>query len=301
MEFRQIETFRAVAQARSFTKAAIATHYTQSTVSAQIKALEESLGVSLFDRLGREVSLTAAGRGFYPYAEKLLALADETRESVAAQNEPTGTLSLSAPESLCTYRLPEILNIFNERYPAVQIMINQEYDLPSLAGQIEAGKVDLAFLIADPYHSRSLHVESLVREEMVVVAKPGHRLAGRRKISTVELGEETVLFTETDSDRICCYGTLFRGALRTAGAFPQRYLEFHSIEAIKKCAMSGVGIALLPAIAVQQELERGELVAIPWQQDMDISTQMAWHKDKWLSPAIVAFTALARQILGGRA
>ena len=300
MEFRQIETFRAVAQARSFTKAAVATHYTQSTVSAQIKSLEESLGVALFDRLGREVSLTAAGRDFYSYAEKLLALADEARESVAGQGEPSGLLSLSAPESLCTYRLPEVLNLFNEQYPTVQIMIAQEYDLPSLEGQIEAGKVDLAFLIADPYHSPALHVESLVREEMVVVAKPGHRLVRRRAVETAELGQETVLFTETDSDRICCYGTLFRGELRAAGAFPQHYLEFHSIEAIKKCAMSGVGIALLPAIAVQQELARKELAAIRWRQEMDISTQMAWHKDKWLSPAISAFTALARQTLGGR-
>jgi len=141
---------------------------------------------------------------------------------------------------------------------------------------------------------------ALVREDMVVVAKPGHRLVGRRAVTTEELGAETVLFTETDSERIFCYGTLFRGARREEGAFPQHYLEFHSIEAIKKCSMSGVGIALLPAICVREELERGELAEIRWKRGMDISTQMAWHKDKWLSPAIAAFTDLARQMLKGR-
>jgi len=98
MEFRQLQTFRLVARTRSFTKAAALAHYTQSTVSAQIKALEESLGVRLFDRLGREVSLTVAGKELCRYAEKLLELADETREAVAGKGEPAGNLTISATE-----------------------------------------------------------------------------------------------------------------------------------------------------------------------------------------------------------
>jgi DNA-binding transcriptional LysR family regulator len=294
MEFRQLHTFRLVARTRSFTKAAALANYTQSTVSAQIKALEESLGVTLFDRLGREVSLTMAGKAFCRYAEKLLELADEAREVVAGQGEPAGILTISAPESLCTYRLPDILHLFRRKYPQVEIFISQEYDRTRLSEALHRGEVDLGFLMSSPYQAPGLRVEQLLREAMVIAARPHHPLAGRRSVSLEDLREETFIFTEPT----CSYRALFEQALRAANVHPKNAIEFHSIEAIKKCVLSGVGIAFLPWIAVQRELAGKQLVALKWHdQELEVVTQMVCHKDKWLAPAMGAFMDMARNTL----
>ena len=294
MDFRQLKTFRLVASTRSFTKAAALAHCTQSTVSAQIKALEENLGVRLFDRLGREVSLTVAGKKLCRYAEKLLELADETREMVAGQGEPAGVLTISAPESLCTYRLPDVLNQFRGNYPGVEVLISQGYDRTRLSEALHQGDVDLGFLISSPYEAPGLKVECLVHEEMTIVARPGHLLAKRRAVSLEDLREETFIFTEPT----CSYRVLFEQALRAVHIHPKNAVEFHSIEAIKKCVMSGVGIAMLPEIAVRRELAEKQLLPLKWKENsVEVITQMAWHKDKWLSPAMGAFMEMARQVL----
>lgn len=294
MELRQLETFRLVARTRSFTKAAALANCTQSTVSAQIKILEGSLGVRLFDRLGREVSLTVAGRELSRYAEKLLALADETREAVAGHGEPAGTLTISAPESLCTYRLPGILNQFRGRHPGVEVLISQGYGGTRLGEALRQGEVDLGFLLSPPHEAIGLRVEPLVREEMVIIARPGHPLAGRRAVSLQDLREETFIFTEP----ACSYRAPFEQALRAAQVHPKNTVEFHSVEAIKQCVMSGVGVARLPRIAVRRELAGKELVELRWKSTHpEIVTQMIWHKDKWLSPAMAAFMDMVRTAL----
>src|SRR5258708_15664075 len=121
MELRQLATFRVVATTLSFTQAASALGYVQSSVTAQIQALEADLGVPLFDRLGKRISLTDAGHRLIRYADQIQALTDEARMMVAAHEKPFGTLSFSAPESLCTYRLPPVLRQFHQHYPQVQL------------------------------------------------------------------------------------------------------------------------------------------------------------------------------------
>src|SRR3712207_6298460 len=107
MELRQIETFRAVAEELSFSRAAAKLGYVQSSVSVQVAALEQELGVPLFDRLGRRIVLTDAGEVMLAYSQRLLSLAQETRVAVAdagvASGEVTGSLTVSAPETLLTY------------------------------------------------------------------------------------------------------------------------------------------------------------------------------------------------------
>src|SRR5262249_14299225 len=121
MELRQLITFQAVASTLSFTRAAVLLNYAQSSVTAQIQALEEELGVPLFDRLGKRVVLTDAGQRLVRYADRMLNLADETRGVVSGGEVRGGTLTLSAIETLCTYRLPGILRQFRDQFPHVQL------------------------------------------------------------------------------------------------------------------------------------------------------------------------------------
>src|SRR5262249_39249177 len=121
MELRHLATFSALSRTLNFTRAATQLHYAQSSVTAQIQALEEELGTPLFNRLGRRVTLTDAGRRFLSYAERVLALVEEGRNALGSGEEMVGTLTLGAPETLCTYRLPALLHAYRTRYPAVHL------------------------------------------------------------------------------------------------------------------------------------------------------------------------------------
>lgn len=293
MELRQLNTFRTVARTLSFTRTAHVLDYAQSSVTAQIKSLEEDLGVPLFERLGKRVALTDAGERLLTYAEKLLRLAEEARVAVPADDEPRGTLSIGAPESLCAYRLPPVLSRFRARFPHVQLIFQ-----PNVCNQVRRalsdGLLDVGLLMEHPVQHNGLVIEQLVREPLLILVYPGHPLTRLPHVGPGDLAGEPVVVTEAG----CSYREMFERTLADAGARPATSLEFGSIEAIKQCVMAGMGITFLPEVTVTAELAQGWLVALPWTgPEHTVMTQIAWHKDKWLSPALRAFIDLTRGTL----
>src|SRR5580658_2961133 len=119
MEVRQLQIFRTLAEELNFTRTAEMVHTVQSNVTSQIKALEDELGTPLFDRLGRRVTLTDAGRNFLPFAEQALAAMQQGQRAVQSGAEPSGPLRVGVPESMLAYRLPHVLRIFHRRFPHV--------------------------------------------------------------------------------------------------------------------------------------------------------------------------------------
>lgn len=293
MDMRQLTTFRTLATTLSFTQTAAALNYVQSTVTAQIQALEGELGVQLFDRLGKRVALTAAGHRLLQYAEKILTLADEAQHAVASDEEPTGTLTMSAPESVCIYRLPGILHAYRRRCPQVRLLIQPAacIDAPRI---VSSGQVDVALLLDKPLRSANLWIETLLAEPVLLVAPPDHPLAMASQVTAADLDGEPVVLTETG----CTYRMAFEQALASAGIYPTTTLEFSNVEAIKQCVMAGMGIGVLPAYVVTQELEQGRIAALNWtESDLTMSLQLVWHKDKWLSPALRAFLDVVHALL----
>ncbi|HEY8284832.1 MAG TPA: LysR family transcriptional regulator [Chloroflexota bacterium] len=293
MELRQLATFREVATTLSFTRAAEALDYAQSSVSSQIQELEGELGSPLFERLGKRISLSDAGQRLLPYAERLLQLADEARAAVPSSEEPSGTLTIGTPESLCTYRLPPVLSQFRALYPRVQVVFRPGFG-DGLRRVLHEGRADLGFFYDYPGALPDLVTEPLVTEPLVLLAHPGHPLASRTRVDTYMLHGETLLLTEPG----CVYRERFERLLTTAGAHPTSTVEFSSIEAIKQCVVVGMGLSLLPKVTVREELASGRMVALPWsEKDFGLVTLMAWHHDKWLSPALRAFIGLSREVL----
>ncbi|HEX6506680.1 MAG TPA: LysR family transcriptional regulator [Chloroflexota bacterium] len=293
MDLRQLTTFRTVATTLSFTRAAAALNYVQSSVTAQIQSLEEELGVQLFDRLGKRVALTDAGERLLPYAERLLDLADEARGVVAEAFAPSGTLVISAPETLCTYRLPQVLRAYRSQYPEVALHLR-----PGLSGDLRRampeGRVDVAFLLEEPMQSSGLLAETLLTEPLLLLAAPDHRLATLPSVCPADFQGETVVLTESG----CGYRALLDRSLVAAGVQPGTILEFSSVEAIKQCVMAGMGATILPAIAVQAEVVQNKLAALTWTEgDLYAVTRVVVHRDKWLSPALRAFLEVTREVL----
>jgi DNA-binding transcriptional LysR family regulator len=291
MEIRQLEIFQALAAELNFTRAAARVHCVQSNVTTQIRALEAELGVPLFERLGRTVVLAEAGQRLLPYATQVLQLLREAQSVAANGEQPAGKLCIASPETVVTYHLPPVLRLFQQKFPKVELSF-----LPLSAGvmpeQIARGDIDFAFLISEKGEQRGLIVEDLRPEPMALAVAPKHSLAERVCVRPRDVKDETFLLTP----RGCAYRNKFERVLSAAGVVPGGALEFDSVEAIKQCAALGMGIAVLPRITLETELKKGSLVSLPWAgPDLSMSTQVAWHKRKWISPAMAAFLAVVRQ------
>jgi len=167
MELRDLKTFLAVARRLSFHRAAVEVHAAQSTVSARIAALEDDLGVRLFERLGRTVRLTPAGERLRDHAAKMLDLEDEARAWVAGAGEARGSLTVRVPESLCAWRMGGIIREFRERFPLVHLCL-MACTHDALEQDLRQGVRDLAFLLYDGINARDLVVEVLGVERLVL-------------------------------------------------------------------------------------------------------------------------------------
>ena len=296
MDLRQLTTFTTVANERSFTRAALTLNYAQSSVTAQIQSLEDELGVPLFDRLGRRVALTEAGRRLQDYAARMLALAEETRAAVTERAEPSGTVVIGVVESLCTYRLPPLLRAYRQRYPQVRLLLHTLPLTDPWRGLLD-GTMDAGLTLGETPTAPGIVQEPLPSEPLVVIAAPEHHLASAERVAPLDLENEPVLLTEG----ACGYRGLFEGALNRAGVHPAATLEFGSVEAIKQCVMAGLGIAVLPEMAVHEEIAHARLVALRWSEpNFAVSSHFVWHKDKWQSPALRAFREMVQEILGAR-
>jgi DNA-binding transcriptional LysR family regulator len=256
MELNQLETFLAVAEERSFSRAAVRMHRTQPAISQVIRKLEESVGESLFDRAARDGSLTAAGALLRDYAQRLLALRREASSALGElKSVERGHLQLAANEYTCMYLLPAI-DAFRREYPHVNVTVHR-----TLASRVpeelnlrtfELGVVSFK---PDPAQFRTIAVYG---DSLAFIVSPNHPLASVERISINDLGSELFVAHNVTSP-------LRRKVIE---AF-QRYrtplnmgIELPTIEAIKRFVAMGNGVALVPHLAVARELETGDLVRV---------------------------------------
>lgn len=290
MEVRQLQTFCVLAEELNFTRTAERVYTVQSNVTSQIKSLEAELGSPLFDRLAKRVVLTEAGHRFRPYAEKALVAMDDGYRAVKFGSEPAGPLHIGAPESVLTYRLPEVLKLFRKRYPRVELIFRPDSD-NKLADELESGKLDLAISMSDLVAGDQLSSIKMRSEDIYLFATPDHPLANAKKVYPKDLSDQTLLLTEAG----CGYRKKLDMQLASAKVKPQHVTEFSSVEAIKQCVLAGMGIGLLPEIVIACELKKKQFTVMNWQgAKMSIATHMVWHKDKWISPGMQAFQEILK-------
>mgnify|MGYP001455583623 CR=1 FL=1 len=280
MELRHLVTFQKAAALLSFTRAAQELNYAQSSVTSQIRALEDSLGVELFDRIGGKIRLTEAGERLLVYADQILTLTEEARSDVTGSNEPAGTLVIGTMESITSYRIPPLLEFFHHRYPRLQLSMR-----PSLCAEtrhaLRHGTFDIGFLMEQETVHPGLSSVVLLEEPLVLIAAPSHPLAAAASVTLADLASTALLATETG----CAYRDLFEEQFDE----PVSFLEFGTIEAIKRGVMAGLGVALLPEITVRQEVERKEIAVLPWKVPFAVHTQLAWRQGKRLTREMQLF------------
>jgi DNA-binding transcriptional LysR family regulator len=292
VEMKHLATFLEVARSMSFTRAAEKLGYVQSSVTAHIKALEADLGAALFERLGRRIVLTTAGKELRGHAQHLVNYAEQTREAVRQAggdpHEVRGTLHIAAPESLCAYRLPAVLGALQDRYPLLRVAF-QPAGRAALLAALKEGSLDVGFLLERDVTATMITAELLAREPLLLVARPGHPIADEQSVQTLQLADQTLLLIEKG----CAQRELIDAELNEAGVDPVT-MEFVSVEAIKKCVEAGLGVAMLPESTVSGEIQRGELVVLPWARSPHLGIYMITHKSRQPTRALHDLASLAR-------
>ncbi|MFF0745866.1 LysR family transcriptional regulator [Streptomyces sp. NPDC004111] len=275
MDLKQLNTFHRVATVMSFTRAAAELQYAQSSVTAQVKGLELSLGVDLFERLRGRIQLTPAGERLVPYAERVLTLVDEARYCTAGRGEPAGTLTIGTVESLTSYRMPPVLEFFHHRYPRLQLAL-QPSTCEEACEALRRGVLDMGFLTAAATEHPGVRSEVLGTEQLVAVAAAGHPLADAAQVSTRDLCEVPVLAPGAG----CAYRGLFEEELNAHAPAPVELLEFGNLESVKRGIAAGLGVSVLPAVAVVDEVAAGSLRVLGWAPPFEVYTQIAWRQGR---------------------
>jgi len=195
MELRHLITFRTVASTLNFSRAAEVLNYVPSNITMQIKALEDELGVRLFDRLGKQLVLTTAGNRFLTHIQSILDKLDEARSSVHDNENLSGTLTISANEVLCAYRLPVVFQLFRSRHPGVRLIFrsvpNQE-----LKQTLFDGTADVVFILDETILSTGLAVEPLLEETFRLFVAPDHPLTKLTALQQDDFHGEVFLVNE---------------------------------------------------------------------------------------------------------
>jgi DNA-binding transcriptional LysR family regulator len=297
MELHQLEAFEAVVLHRSFTRAAETLFLTQPAVTRQIAALESELHTRLFDRFGRTVRLTAAGETLHRYAEQVLRLAREARDAVTDTEKGShGRLSVGASSTLATYVLPPLLRRFRESYPHVEISISTGVSA-RVVEMVRDGEADVGLVTTEAgIPGNGLVTSLLTNYETGAVVPPGHPLAERERISAAELGSFPLILMETGTN-LRAYAD---GLLEAAGIDGQVAMELDNVEAIKRMIEAGLGISLLPMVAVRAEVVGGRLVVLPLTDVPRGHRRIALvhRRDKYLSGPLSAFLERVRQDVG---
>ncbi|WP_043536392.1 LysR family transcriptional regulator [Saccharomonospora cyanea] len=249
MELQQLRYVVAVAETKSFTRAAERCLVVQSALSHQIARLERELGGRLFDRTSRRVRLTAAGEAFLPAARRCLEAAERAVADVAAAlGEVRGRLTLGVIPTVAAVDLPAALKEFHTRYPQVRVQLRLGSS-PNLVEQVKQGDLDLAFLglpaTAEP---RGVRVHELTRDRHVAVVAPDHPLAGEAEVGLRRLASEVFVdFPAGSAGR-----TQSDLAFEAAGTDREVALEVGAVDIMVRLVQQGLGVAMLPSEFVPQ-------------------------------------------------
>jgi LysR family cyn operon transcriptional activator len=255
MELSQLRTFREVAEALSFTRAAQKLNMTQSAVSHQIKALERELGEPLFIRAKRGVRLTDSGQLALSYAERILEEADALRERIRGDDhEPRGRVRAAAATQAFVHLFARLFESFMRDHDRVELSFRTTVSTEQTVADILNGAADVGFASL-PVYSPALQVTELFEDELGVVVGARHRLAGGRETSVVEMRRERfILFEQGASIRRATDAFFKRVELS-----PDLALESNDTYFIKLMVEHGLGVSVMPSWAVREEVEAGRL------------------------------------------
>ncbi|MBW8312539.1 MAG: LysR family transcriptional regulator [Rhizobium sp.] len=282
MNLRDLRYLVALADLRHFGRAAEACHVSQPTLSTQIRKLEEELGVSLVERAPRHVMLTPAGQDIAQRARRVLAEVEQMRETARRTADPeAGSVRLGLFPTLGPYLLPHVVPRIRRRFPRLELLLVEE-KTETILHMLRDGKLDAAVL-ALPLHEDWADSEFLFEEPFLLAVPEGHSLSGRHDLTLADLGDQHLLLLEEGH----CLRDQALEVCGLAGAGEKEGFRATSLETLRQMVAAGVGVTLLPVLAVKPPVPpSANLRLLPF-RDPPPSRRLAlvWRK----SSAMAAF------------
>lgn len=252
MELHQLRYFVTVALTGNFSRAAERCHVSQPSLSQQISKLERRLHQRLFDRLGRKVVLTNAGRLLFDRASAIVSAVDDAERQLRdADSNDGGRLTVGAIPTVAPYLLPRALERFAADHPQVELTVHEDVTRQLLAAAI-TGDLDLA-LVALPITDERLEVEPLLTEPLYLALPPGHALVRRRRLVVDDLRDERFILL----DEMHCLGEQVLALCRASGCQPRLACRSAQISTIQALIAQGLGISLVPEMARRGDTSGG--------------------------------------------
>lgn len=294
MELHQLRYFVAVAEAGSFSRAAVRCHVSQPSLSQQVAKLERRVGQTLLSRLGRQVVPTDAGRLLLERAAAILAAVDDAERQLRdGDGVAGGRLTVGAIPTVAPYLLPPVLKRFLARHPGAEVTIHEDVTR-QLVPAAAAGELDLA-VMALPVEDERLEAEPLVTEPLRLAAPKGHPLAARRRVTLADLtGEPFILLNEEH-----CLGTQVLSFCRARDCAPRIVCRSAQIGTVQALIGTGHGVSLLPELACRAARADGvtyrPLAGGPFQR----TVAAVWHRRRYHGPTARQFLAVLREWCAG--
>lgn len=287
MELRNVKTFIKVAELDSFSKAGESLGYAQSTVTLQMKQLEEEIGVPLFERRGKKVSLSQKGHEFLVYANKLVKCEAEAIQAISYAGKPTGDLRIGILESISLSEYTNIIKEYMQIYPEVTLIVKIATTL-ELMGMLEKGLLDIIILLDRKVFSSNWEVPFEKQERIVFFCSPQHPMANKQ-VSLADLSKEKFLLTEKG----CNYRQVFEEILTEQRLEVNYRLDIGSTNTIIDYAKYGLGISLLLEFNLKEGLQNHTISEISVDDcNIVLYIQVIFNKHRWMSPSMKAFLSI---------
>lgn len=295
MNLHHLRYFLAVARTGGFTQAARVLHVTQPTVSSGIGELERTLGVRLFNRDSRQVSLTMEGRLLVGYAMQVEDLLEEMEEKLARREVSPGEgFQFGAIDAAVIYLLPEILKQYMRDFPEVELT-TQVAPSRYLVEDLLFNRSEFA-LISLPYAHPRIETLDIYQEAMPLVVGPDHRFAGREGVRLEEVAQEPLILFHADSVSRQIVDERFA----EMGLSPRVVMEMRSPEAMRKLVEAGVGISFLPELTVRESVAVGVLRVVAVEGiAFGRKIGVAWRRGRYFGPAIRHLLEAIFAVYGG--
>jgi len=292
MEMHQLKYFLAIADTGNFTRAAELCHVSQPSLSQQIIKLEEEVGHRLFDRMGRRVQLTDAGRLLLEHARAVITTVENaTRELRETRGQGFGRLAIGVIPTIAPFVLPQALAAFARAHPNVELIVQEDYTAHILAG-LTAGELDVA-IAALPIADENLVVEVLGTEPLLLVLPKGHHLAGKRRVLLRDIsGEPFVLISD-----VHCLGEQVMSFCRGHEIEPRIVCRGAQISTVQAMVALGQGISLLPAMAGHQDSDRRRVYQLLAEDPPERTIVAVRHRHRFKTPQARTFIEILRPLL----
>jgi DNA-binding transcriptional LysR family regulator len=283
MDLWQLSVFCKVIEQRSFSKAGRMIHLSQPTISSHVKDLEDHFGTRLIDRLSRKAIPTKAGELLYQYARRMMALRDETNAAMAVfLGEIKGRLPIGGSTIPGNYLLPKVIGAFTRQHPEVSIVL-QVADTSQILVEVIEGRIELA-VVGAPGDPKLVAQTTLIDDELRLVVPAGHRWARRKSVAWKDLKEEPFIVRERGSGTLRSIAQRLRESGHDVGDF-KIAAEMGSTEAVRQAIKGKVGVSILSAVAVADDVRSGQLKALTVEGlNLKRSFYLTTHKQRSISP-----------------